>query len=239
MVRGWPLVLLAACAEGGNPDGPTDGSVDSACTLKAFFTDGDGDLHGDASRMMLACEAPPGTVTNSDDCDDGTAQRYPGLVEICDGIDNDCSGTTTEACPTGCAPIRRPAPDNARVYLMCGGGVSWTAARATCAGAQYKLAQIDDAQENAFIRNTATTLYGAVDLHIGGSDSITEGMWIWDGSDPFWMGGSGGTAIMNRYANWTPGEPNDTGTEDCAEMKPNGQWNDGNCGDGQRFVCRR
>jgi len=238
MSRGWLLWLLAACAEGGPSSSTTDGGTD-ACTPTTFFTDSDGDLHGDPNRPLMACEQPAGTVTTADDCDDNSAQRYPGLAEICDGLDNDCTGTTGESCPAGCLPMRRPAPDDNRVYLMCSSSVSWTTARTTCMGAQYKLAQIEDAEENAFIRNTATTLYGAVDLHIGGSDLITEGTWIWDGSDPFWMGGSGGTAIMNRYANWVPGEPNNDGNEDCGEIKPSGQWNDGNCGDGQRFVCRR
>jgi hypothetical protein len=239
MGRGWLLCLLAACAEGGAPGGGGDGGRDAPCTPKTFFTDSDGDLHGDASRMMSACEQPAGTVTASDDCDDTTAQRYPGLAEICDGLDNDCNSGTAETCPAGCSPLRRPAPDDKKTYLFCNAGVAWTTARATCAGAQYKLVQIEDAAENGFIRTTANTLFGGVDLHIGGSDAVTEGMWIWDGSDPFWTGGSGGAPVMNRYANWTAGEPNDDGTEDCAEMKPTGQWNDGSCGDGQRFVCRR
>ena len=236
--RGW-LLFVVACAEGGQPATPGDGGTDTSCTLKTFFTDSDGDLHGDPGRMMMACEAPAGTVMTSDDCDDTTSQRAPGLTEICDGIDNDCNTASVESCPAGCAPLRRPAPDDKKVYLFCGGATSWAGARATCAGAQFKLVQIEDAAENAYVRATANTQFGVVDLHIGGSDSVTEGMWVWDGSDPFWMGGSGGTPIMNRYANWTAGEPNDDGTEDCAEMKPNGQWNDGACGDGQRYVCRR
>jgi len=201
-----------------------------------FFVDSDGDLHGDPLRAMPACEQPAGMVTSSDDCDDNNAQRYPGLAEMCDGLDNDCTLATTEVCPAGCVPVRRPAPDDKRVYLMCGNTASWTNARTTCAGAQYKLVQIDDALENVFIRNTVSGLYGSVDIHIGGSDSATENTWVWDGSDTFFMNGA---PVMNRFTNWTPGEPNDDGTEDCAEMKPSGQWNDSSCGDGQRFVCRR
>ena len=37
-----------------------------------------------------------GSVENNDDCDDTTSLRYPGLEEVCDGIDNDCDEDTDE-----------------------------------------------------------------------------------------------------------------------------------------------
>ncbi len=36
------------------------------------------------------------------DCDDGDAGTYPGAVEVCDGDDNDCDGTTDEQNASGC-----------------------------------------------------------------------------------------------------------------------------------------
>jgi hypothetical protein len=98
--------------------------------------------------------------------------------------------------------------------------------------------QIDSLAENTFIRTTANGLFGNATLHIGGTDQAAEGVWIWDGGDQFWQGGAGGVTVGNQFANWQGGEPNDDGTEDCAELQGNGTWNDGGCGDGQRFVCR-
>jgi hypothetical protein len=244
--RSWCLWLLAAaCARAGTgvapgDDDPLPPDSSTDCTQQTYYRDADGDGHGDPAMAMQACEPPAGTVTSNDDCDDTTAQRRPGLDEICDGLDNDCTTATLELCPAGCSPIRRPPPDDQlHVYLVCNVSAPWANARATCNGAMYKLVQIESAAENAFVRTTANTFFGGVDLHIGGTDSVVEGTWVWDGSDPFWQGTSGGAPIGGRYANWVGGEPNNDSNEDCTEMKPTGQWNDENCGDSQRFLCRR
>ena len=51
------------------------------------FRDSDGDAHPDA----LCCNVSESGVRScGDDCDDMRPDRYPGLVEACDGFDNDC-----------------------------------------------------------------------------------------------------------------------------------------------------
>ncbi|MEO8706001.1 MAG: lectin-like protein, partial [Kofleriaceae bacterium] len=229
MGRCWVFALLAACARGGAPDQPGDGPPgDDSCTPQTYFADADGDEHGDAAAAMVACVQPPDTVTISDDCDDTSGDRFPGNPEICDGVDNDCDAATVEVCPAGCTVQKRPPPDAAKTYLFCITAQSWANARATCSAAGYKLVQIDDAAENAYVRTTATTLFGTGDIHIGASDQITEGVWVWEESaEQFWQGGSGGTAVGNRFNSWAGGEPNDDGTEDCAELRSNQLWNDG------------
>jgi Putative metal-binding motif/FG-GAP repeat len=61
-----------------------------------WYLDADADGHGGRDGVLFACERPDGHSFDSDDCDDSTAQRAPGLVESCDGIDNDCNGTVDD-----------------------------------------------------------------------------------------------------------------------------------------------
>ena len=63
-----------------------------------WHLDFDGDGHGSAltSDATTACVAPLGYITSSDDCEDASATALPGGTESCDGLDNDCDGTTDE-----------------------------------------------------------------------------------------------------------------------------------------------
>ncbi len=64
-------------------DNDCDGSTDEG------FND-DGDAYFDGSDAGCAATYYP------TDCDDQNAAIYPGRVELCDGVDNDCSGTVDE-----------------------------------------------------------------------------------------------------------------------------------------------
>jgi hypothetical protein len=245
------LFAVAACARGSvNAGDDGDGGVPDApdameCAKQTYYRDVDGDGHGNIASPMMACEPPQGYVAIKDDCDDADARRFPGAPELCDLVDNDCNPATNEICPTGCTAFRRPPPDDlAHSYLFCTTTATWTNASAVCAGASYKLVQIESAAENTFVRNTATARVGTAVIHIGGNDGVTEGLWVWDSTaTQFWQGAeaaSGGAPFMGRYQSWDPDEPNNSGgAEDCSEMKSDGTWNDMACGTAHAFMCRR
>ncbi len=125
-------------------------------------------------------------------------------------------------------------PDNNHVYEYVSGTINWnnanTAAQARSAyGATGYLATITSSAENNFIK---ARLSG--DAWIGGSDAAVEGTWKWIGGPEagttFWQGVGNGSTVNGSYANWNPGEPNQSGEEDCAETYiANGTWNDLPC----------
>lgn len=186
---------------------------------------------------MMTCEQPAGYIAVGDDCDDTQALVFPGGVEVCDGLDNDCAAATTEMCTSGCVVRVRPE-DNHR-YLFCAVGTTWGVARTRCTTEQFRLVRVDDQAEHTYVRNTALTAIGNVDLWIGASDTPTEGVWHWEDGAQFWAGGSGGGPVNGLFELWGSGEPNNDGDEDCGEIRTSATWNDVGCGETQPFVCER
>lgn len=76
-----------------------------------WYRDADGDGHGDLNQAVRAAQRPAGYVEASDDCDDANPDIYPGAVENCNELDDDCDGQVDEgacdserAAPGACAP---------------------------------------------------------------------------------------------------------------------------------------
>jgi len=73
-------------------DNNCDDSIDENVTT-VYYTDADGDGHGDTDATTEACEQPRDHVDVGGDCDDSDASRWPGAPEVCgDGVRNDCDG---------------------------------------------------------------------------------------------------------------------------------------------------
>jgi hypothetical protein len=61
-----------------------------------YFVDADGDGFGDEATGVETCAQPANTVTVGGDCDDADSTVYPGAMELCDGIDNNCNSSIDE-----------------------------------------------------------------------------------------------------------------------------------------------
>lgn len=66
------------------------------CAESIFYADNDGDGYGDLSLDSLACEAPIGFVFDSTDCNDVNPEVHPGIIDICNALDDNCNGLTDE-----------------------------------------------------------------------------------------------------------------------------------------------
>jgi hypothetical protein len=75
-------------------DDDCDGSVNEsdAKDTKTWYADADGDRYGSPKVTTKACTAPSGFVVDDKDCDDADDKTYPGAEDVCDGVDNDCTG---------------------------------------------------------------------------------------------------------------------------------------------------
>jgi len=69
--------------------------VDDGVTAIDWYFDNDGDGFGGAFDTS-DCAQPPGRVPDGTDCDDTSPQVNPGGIEVCDGIDNNCSGSADD-----------------------------------------------------------------------------------------------------------------------------------------------
>jgi hypothetical protein len=65
-----------------------------------YYADADGDGYGNAAVSQLACVQPTGYLLNNTDCDDAVATTYPGAPELCNSVDDNCSGFVDEGCPS-------------------------------------------------------------------------------------------------------------------------------------------
>ena len=90
-------------------DNDCDGSVDlDALDGDPYYADRDGDGFGDPASLLVACEQPSDHVTDSQDCNDGEAQAFPGAAENESDVacmqDVDGDGYGDSSPPTGVAP---------------------------------------------------------------------------------------------------------------------------------------
>jgi hypothetical protein len=83
-------------------DDNCNGQVDDGIATATYFYDGDGDGDGyGTSSSQVAC-GPSGKFTTalSGDCQDANAAIHPNATEVCNGVDDNCSGVVDEGLAT-------------------------------------------------------------------------------------------------------------------------------------------
>ncbi len=81
-----------------NLDNDCTGVVNDGLQFYTYYRDMDQDGFGQESIAVDTCitTAPTGFVANNQDCDDTDASIHPNSPEICDDIDNDCTGIVND-----------------------------------------------------------------------------------------------------------------------------------------------
>jgi len=127
--------------------------------------------------------------------------------------------------------VSSPIFFNDHDYYFFHQDATWSSAKGLACPGYYKLARINSAAENEFIRAEAVR-HGSGLWWIGYTDQAFEGTWVWENNEP------------PGYANWATNEPaHATGNEDCAVIDSNtGTWSAKPCASGSfvaNFVCER
>jgi hypothetical protein len=99
---------LAAVNPGGSEvcnslDDDCDGLIDDADGSRTggttWYRDADGDGYGVTTTTTTACSRPSGYAALAGDCNDASASVRPAGTEACNGVDDDCDGSTDEGMP--------------------------------------------------------------------------------------------------------------------------------------------
>jgi len=77
-------------------DNNCTGGIDEGLTFVTYYTDADNDGYGTGSGQALCYNPGSGFATQAGDCNDANHLINPGATEVCDGVDNNCNGSTDE-----------------------------------------------------------------------------------------------------------------------------------------------
>ena len=206
----YEFIMEIPCTTYEQTSGPTNGSVFSVGTEIITY------VVTDACGTTLTCSF---TVT----VEEGVSLDCPDDITI--GCPNGQSGVQAywqvpelTTCCSDCSAI----PDSIAGFMYMGsfGGskyfcslanASWPIANSNAKANGGYLAEINNAEENAFLANILTIQKAWIGLN----DANQEGSFVWSNNNPL------------TYSNWYPDQPNNKNNyQDYVAMLSNGLWND-------------
>jgi len=221
--------------------GDLDGAVDSRP-----MNDGAGGSSIDAAMDVIVTKDT--SVDNSNDAPTNDASDAGNLpdasVDVADASMVDAAperGCLGDACGA-CVPSAECscASFGGHVYRFCTTARSWADAETQCSFAGMRLARVDGATENGFIRSTADALGSPLNMEIwiGIQDPSRTLQWQWPDGTEFWMGGASGGPVGGLYADWDVGRPTGQSQRNCGSMLPSSAaWFDRSCTSLLPYVC--
>ncbi len=170
-------------------DNDCDTDIDEGVTL-TVYGDIDGDGWGDAPEQV--CALGPDMSFQDGDCDDENAAVYPGALELCDGLDNDCD-TDIDEDPVDTATFYADNDGDGFGDLLGG----WTEACEAPSGYAADGTDCDDGAPDTFP--------GAPELCVDGVDTDCDGLADEDDPDacPPWTGWSSSPLALADAADHT------------------------------------
>jgi len=168
-------------------DDNCSGDESDALNITTWYPDADGDGFPNGFLGVPACIAPtahvPERPDSAFDCDDDEALSFPGNTEVCDGIDNNCSGTADDL--TGTPASWYPDDDGDGF----GSADPRAAITSECPGAGYVDSNSDCNDADASVRPDAAEVCNGVDDDCTGTaDDGPSATWYVDGDGDGWGG---------------------------------------------------
>ncbi len=154
------------------------------------------------------------------DCDEADPTINPDAEELCDGIDNDCSGFVDDVPSCACPSLSHEG----QTFYLCHNRITWLEARTFCAAQGHVLAHFASQEQSDAVWAAAAALDGGR-WAIGLDDRVDENVYRWsDGSAP-------------TFSLWANGEPShQLDWFDCVFLRE-GRWYESNCIEKGSFVC--
>ncbi|HEU5057382.1 MAG TPA: CotH kinase family protein [Kofleriaceae bacterium] len=187
-------------------------SQTAALAQRLACADEDGELDEDGDGAGACLE----------DCDDTSAAAAPGLLEVCDGLDNDCNGKVDDLAGCGCESEEVGEAE----LSFCPHPMPWSDARLHCAAQGAELAWFDGADQ-ARLAFASARARVRDHWYFALNDRVEESVWR-DPAEPV------------SFEDWASDEPDSFGDEDCGvlDLYASGAWSDVRCGEPHPFICR-